>query len=72
MQKQFSKLEGMLEELNQQKANTEADLGNPEYYSDKKKFIELEERYKSLKQKLDAANKEYEVLFEKIMQLESE
>lgn len=72
LQKQFSKLEGSLNELNQQKINIEADLANPEYYADKSKFLELEERYKSVQQKINAANKEYELLFEKIMQLESE
>ena len=72
LQKQFSKLEGSLNELNQQKTNIEADLANPEYYADKNKFLELEERYKSVHQKIDTANKEYELLFEKIMQLESE
>jgi len=72
LQKQFSKVEGSLNELNQQKINIEADLANPEYYADKNKFLELEERYKSVQQKINAANKEYELLFEKIMQLESE
>ncbi|HEX5151208.1 MAG TPA: ATP-binding cassette domain-containing protein [Parafilimonas sp.] len=72
LQKQFSKLEGSLNELNQQKTNIEADLANPEYYADKNKFLELEERYKSVRQKINTANKEYELLFEKIMQLESE
>jgi ATP-binding cassette, subfamily F, member 3 len=72
LQKQFSKLESHLNELNQQKANAEAELAKPENYSDKNKFLELEERYKSVKQKLNISNKEYETLFEKIMQLESE
>jgi len=72
LQKQFSKLESHLNELNQQKANAEADLAKPENYSDKNKFLELEERYKSVQQKLNISNKEYEVLFEKIMQLEAE
>jgi ATP-binding cassette subfamily F protein 3 len=72
LQKQFSKLENHLNELNQQKTNTEAELADPNNYSDKNKFLELEERYKSVQQKLNTANKEYESLFEKIMQLESE
>jgi ATP-binding cassette subfamily F protein 3 len=72
LQKQFSKLESSLNELNQQKTNTEADLANSNNYSDKKKFLELEERYKSIRQKLDAANKEYEILFEKIIMMEAQ
>ncbi|MBV9960914.1 MAG: ABC-F family ATP-binding cassette domain-containing protein [Parafilimonas sp.] len=70
LQKQFSKIESSLNELNQQKTNVEAELADPKNYSDKNKFIELEERYKSVQQKITAATKEYEVLFEKIMQLE--
>jgi len=72
LQKQFNKLEGHLNELNQQKINAEADLAKPESYADKNKFLELEAHYKSIQQKIAAANKEYENLFEKIMQLESE
>jgi ATP-binding cassette subfamily F protein 3 len=72
LQKQFSKLESSLNELNQQKTNTEAELATPGNYSDKKKFLELEERYKTIQQKIVTANKEYELLFEKIMQLEAE
>ena len=70
LQKQFSKTEAHLNELNQQKLNIEADLANPEYYGDKNKFLELEERYKAVQQKITAANKEYELLFEKITELE--
>src|SRR6478735_1906365 len=71
LQKQFSKLESSINELNQQKTNAEAQLAIPDNYSDRKKFVELEERYKSVQQKLASANKEYEVMFEKIMQMES-
>ena len=72
LQKQFSKLEGHLNELTQQKTNIEANLALPENYADKNKFLQLESSYKSIQQKIAAANKEYESLFEKIMQLESE
>lgn len=72
LQKQFSKLEGHLNELNQQKTNAESDLAKPESYADKNKFLALEASYKSIQQKIAAANRDYETLFEKIMQLESE
>ncbi len=72
LQKQFSKLEGSLNELNQQKNNIEAELADSKNYSDKNKFVDLENRYKTVTRKIEAANKEYELLFEKIMQLESE
>ncbi|MBS1747410.1 MAG: ATP-binding cassette domain-containing protein [Bacteroidetes bacterium] len=70
LQKQFSKLESTINELNQQKTNIETELALPENYSDKNAFIQLEERYKQVQQKLTAANKEYEKLFERIMALE--
>lgn len=70
LQKQFSKLEGTINELNQQKTNIETELALPENYSDKNTFIKLEERYEQVQQKLAAANKEYEKLFERIMELE--
>ena len=70
LQKQFSKLEGHLNELNQQKSNIEADLALPESYADKNRFLQLEASYASVQQKMAAANKEYEDLFEKIMMLE--
>lgn len=70
LQKQFSKLEGTINELNQQKTNIETELALPENYSDKNIFIKLEERYEQVQQKLAAANKEYEKLFERIMELE--
>ncbi|MGN6355257.1 MAG: ATP-binding cassette domain-containing protein [Parafilimonas sp.] len=70
LQKQFSKAEAHLNELNQQKTNIESDLANPEYYADRTRFVELEERYQSVQQKIAIANKEYELLFEKIMQAE--
>ena len=71
LQKQFSKIESSLDELNQQKINIEAELADPKNYSDKNKFLESEERYKAVIKKIEAANKEYEFLFEKIMMLQS-
>ena len=41
-----------MNELNQQKNNAEAELANPGNYSDRKKFLELEERYKTVQQKI--------------------
>jgi ATP-binding cassette subfamily F protein 3 len=72
LQKQLSKAEEQLNNLTKEKLQTEEALANPESYSDKNKFIQLENNYKSVQQKLEAANKEYEVVFEKLMELESE
>ena len=71
LQKQFSKIESSLDELNQQKINIEAELADPKNYSDKNKFLESEERYKSVIKKIEASNKEYKFLFKKIMMLQS-
>ncbi len=70
LQKQFSKTESQVNQLNGQKAQIEADLGNPAFYSDKNKFQQLERDYAALKQKLSVATKQYEEMFEKIMELE--
>ena len=71
LQKQFSKLESHINELNQQKTNIETELANPANYADKNKFPQLEEQYKSVTKQIETANKEYELLFEKIMAMES-
>jgi ATP-binding cassette, subfamily F, member 3 len=71
LQKQFSKLETELSEMNKLKANLEADLGNHENYSDKNNFVKLEADYKNVQQKIALAEKEYETLFEKIMNAEA-
>ena len=70
LQKQFAKVESQVNQLNGQKAQIEADLGNPAFYSDKNKFQQLERDYAALKQKLAVATKQYEEMFEKIMELE--
>lgn len=70
LQKQFSKIEEQVSQLNKQKAQIEADLGNPSFYSDKNKFQQLEKDYTAIKQKLSIANKQSEEMLEKIMELE--
>ena len=71
LQKQFARLEEDINKLNTEKTRLEAELGKPENYSDKNSFIQLEQAYKTSQQKIASANKEYETLFEKIMQLET-
>jgi ATP-binding cassette subfamily F protein 3 len=66
----FKTLEETLEKLNKSKTSLEAALANPDIYSDKQKFIKAEADYNKAAQDLAAANKEYELLFEKIMELE--
>jgi len=70
VKKQFQQLEEKLSRLNATKARLEADLATPEIYLDKEKFIDTENRYKQNTIELQKVNKEYESLFEKIMELE--
>ena len=71
LQKQLAKAEEQLNALNKEKLQVEEELAMPENYSDKNKFLQLENRYKSVKQKIESANKEYESVFEKLVEMES-
>ena len=67
IKKQFNSLEGKIAELTKKKTELEAELGNPDIYSNNAKFVQTEIAYKNLTVELFAANKEYEVVFEKMM-----
>lgn len=69
-QKQFQKLEEQLNILNTEKAEIEAQLSNPEIYSDKNKFAELDTKYKQQTSQIDALTKEYDRVFELVLELE--
>jgi ATP-binding cassette subfamily F protein 3 len=70
LQKQFSKLEESIAQLNQQKTTIELNLSHPDSYKDATKFSSLEKEYKQVQTQIATANGEYEELFEKIMELE--
>lgn len=70
LQKQFSKLEEDINKLNNTRTTIETNLGDPSVYADVKKFQQLESEHKTILQKISVAEKEYESLFEKIMELE--
>ncbi len=70
LKRSFEKIEGDVSNLNTKKQSIENDLGNPDNYADKAKFQLLEAAYKTVKQELAEANKKYEELFEKIMEME--
>jgi ATP-binding cassette subfamily F protein 3 len=70
LKRTFEKLEGDIANLNTRKQGIEADLGNPDNYADRTKFVALETAYNTVKNELSIANKQYEELFEKIMELE--
>ena len=69
-QKQLEQLESKLMLLQSQKAEAEAALTLPEVYADKDKFLQTEASYKKAADQLNEANKAYEKLFEKVMELE--
>ncbi len=69
VKKQFNLLEGKIAELTKKKTDLEAELGVPEIYSDNAKFLKTETFYKNINAELVIANKEYELLFEKMMEI---
>jgi len=70
IQKQFQQLEEQIAKLTARKAELEASLADPGTYSDKSKFIQAETAYKKAGEELEVLNKQYEKVFEKIMELE--
>jgi ATP-binding cassette subfamily F protein 3 len=48
----------------------ESQLADPDIYADKDKFQSLDSRYKSLGSQVESKTKEYEKLFEQLMELE--
>ena len=70
-QKLFQQLEEKIAQLNQKKATLEAQLTAPDTYSDRNKFVQTETDYKKVSDELLRMNKQYEEVFEKIMELES-
>jgi ATP-binding cassette, subfamily F, member 3 len=70
-QRIFQQLEENIGKLNQQKATLEAQLTAPDTYADKDKFVKTETDYKKVNDELKRLNKQYEEVFEKIMELEA-
>ena len=68
IKKQFHQLEHKIAELNKKKIALENDLGNPDIYSDKTKFPQTESEYRRVCDELIMVNKEYEAVFEKMME----
>jgi ATP-binding cassette subfamily F protein 3 len=69
-QRIFQQLEERIAALTRQKSQLEASLADPATYSDKTKFVQAETDYKKAADELNKANREYEQVFEKIMELE--
>ena len=69
-QRLFQELEKKIASLSRQKDGLEASLADPATYSDKGKFVIAEAEYKKASEELGKANRQYEQVFEKIMELE--
>jgi ATP-binding cassette, subfamily F, member 3 len=70
-QKLFQQLEEKIAQLNKEKATLEAKLTAPDTYADRNKFVQTETDYKKVSDELQQMNKQYEEVFEKIMELEA-
>jgi ATP-binding cassette subfamily F protein 3 len=66
----FQQIEEKLAQLNQRKAALETTMASPDSYGNKEKFQKTETEYKSVTTELSGLNKEYETVFEKVMELE--
>ena len=66
----FQQIEEKLAELNKQKITLEAAMASPEAYANKEKFQQTEADYKKVAASLQDLNKEYEIVFEKVIELE--
>jgi ATP-binding cassette subfamily F protein 3 len=71
-QRTFQQLEKKVSELNAQKEELEIRLTKPEIYANPEEFKKTEAAYKDAVNKLEAANKEYEKVFEKIIKLDEQ
>jgi ATP-binding cassette, subfamily F, member 3 len=66
----FNQLEEKIAQLNKQKAELEAAMAAPDTYADRNKFQQTETNYNKIALELSSLNKEYETVFEKVMELE--
>lgn len=70
-QKRLSQIEESLSKAQEEQKKIEIEMGNPATYINKSQFAELEIAYKGVKERISSLNKEYEQLFEQVMELEA-
>ncbi|PUZ20280.1 ATP-binding cassette, subfamily F, member 3 [Chitinophaga costaii] len=68
-QKQFQQLENQLATLNAKKEQLGNELANPAIYADKQKYKEVEAAFNKVNKELEVANKQYEQVFERLVEL---
>jgi ATP-binding cassette subfamily F protein 3 len=71
-QRRLEKMEADIAKAKEAQQKLEAALGDPANYSDRNKFVGIEADYKQAKLNRENLEKQYESLFEKVMELESQ
>ena len=69
-QKACQKLEEDIARVKKETAELEAKLGDPAFYNNKTEFLKVDEQYRQHSTKLAQLNKDYDKVFEQIMELE--
>lgn len=72
LQRIFRELETILDRLRVQQQQLESRLTDPEVYADRQKFLECESEYGKVSNRYEETNREYERVFERLMQLEQQ
>lgn len=70
-QNRLNNLEAQIDKAKQEESKLEAALGDPSNYADRSKFVAIEADYKTAKNNREELEKEYELVFEKVMELEA-
>ncbi len=70
-QKEFEKIEEQLNKAEAEKLKLEQQMADPEVYANKDKFRETEQQYKACVALLEKVQKEYDIVFEKLLELEN-
>jgi ATP-binding cassette subfamily F protein 3 len=71
-QRRLTNVETQLTKAKEEESRIELALGNPANYADRDKFIQIEADYKKAKSERERLEREYETVFEKVMELESQ
>ncbi|MCZ2223552.1 MAG: ATP-binding cassette domain-containing protein [Chitinophagales bacterium] len=71
LQKKFAKIEEAVNSINNQKINLEFELAKPENYGNHSDFVKLEAEYKKILEEKETIDKNYETMFDEILNLES-
>ncbi len=69
LKNRFSQLEQQLATLQQEKASCESSLADPQLYQKPDEFKQIETRYQQVQKNLEAATREYETVFEQLMEM---